>query len=234
MSNCPHCGAALADGSQFCTACGKPLTQTSAPTPKKKSSGCLVVAIVLVVIGIALLVILAAGGFLVYKYRGKLSVATTEASSSSSSSDAPAAAEAGPVKVTLSCDQPVDMDLEIWDEPGKKMIARSFAYCGKDVVDMTQDQEYFVFDRYDTRDFSTGEYVVSIFFNARKDTSIKEAKVRIEVKRSDGGVVTRERTILWEKGHDQWHAFRIDAATGRIEDIDDFISTKTTPARRTQ
>jgi hypothetical protein len=150
---------------------------------------------------------------------------------------APAAAPANPVKVSLSWDKPVDMDLEIWTADGTRLINRAFpgenwpaTNCGQDVK-TGGTPEYFTFVKVGETDFSKGEYVVSIYFAGRDDASISEALATVTVTKADGSTEVRTRKIQWEQGQDQWHGFKIDAATGRIiEDLDKFITIQTTPA----
>lgn len=150
---------------------------------------------------------------------------------------ASAPAAASPTKVTLRWDQPVDMDLEIWNASGQNLIHRAFAgenwtapNCGTDVTDGTKGEEFFIFKSAGSEDFATGEYVVSIYFAQRPEGSnVTSARATVVVTKADGSTVERSRNVQWEEGQDQWHAFRIDAKTGNIlEDIDKFIKIETT------
>ncbi len=131
----------------------------------------------------------------------------------------------GATQVVLSWDEPVDMDLEIWDPTGEGALT-SAGLTNEDVFDGTEGSEYFDFvDHGETGDFSQGEYVVSVYF-AEETDEIAEADILLTVTQPDGTVLTREGTVYWEVGRDQWHAFRVDAATGAIEDMDEFIETE--------
>lgn len=149
---------------------------------------------------------------------------------------APATAPAAPVKVSLTWDKPVDMDLEIWKADGSQLIHRAFAgenwsatNCGAD-VSTGGEAEFFNFVKVGEEDFSKGEYVVSIFFAGRTDPSINEALATVTVTKADGTSEVRTRKVQWQEGQDQWHGFRIDAATGRIvEDLDKFVAITQTP-----
>ncbi len=156
---------------------------------------------------------------------GKNEPASTPAAGNAPAASAPAAA--APVKVTLTWDKPVDMDLEIWDAKGENLVARSFVHCGTDVTDGTAGNEFFEFRQFGADNFSSGKFVVSVYFAARQDESIDRARATLTIKKADGSTETRERTVDYETGKDQWHAFAIDAANGGITDIDQFIQIQT-------
>ncbi len=147
----------------------------------------------------------------------------------SSTPSASTPATAGTVRVELSWNKPVDMDLEIWDAAGENLKKRSFNLCGEDVTDgTTGNTEFFDFKSFDSGDdFSSGRYVVSIYFAARSDDSIEAAEATVTITKADGSTVVRKKVVNYEPGKDQWHAFKINAATGEIEDIDRFIRVTT-------
>jgi len=184
-----------------------------------------------VIVGLAALVVLFGCNFGSGDSSSSSSNTAGTASSSSagtaSSSSTPVQAS-GTVKVTLSWDKPIDMDLEIWDSPGQNLKLRSFNQCGSDIQDGTQGSEYFEFKQYGSDNYANGKYVVSVYFAGMGDASIEECFADLEIIKADGSRDTRRRKIFWEAGQDQWHAFRIDAATGNIEDIDEFITITTT------
>ena len=132
--------------------------------------------------------------------------------------------EPGAVKVTLSWDAPVDMDLEIWDSQGQNLLFRVFDKIGSDCSDGSAD-EYFIFQKYGAEDYTAGKYVVSVFFftDDSTTTSLTSADITLTVTKADGTVETIPKTIYREEGRNQWHAFRIDAATGAMETIDDYL-----------
>lgn len=134
----------------------------------------------------------------------------------------------GVAKVTLSWDEPVDMDLEIWDNAGENAMFAASSYGGEDVQDGSAD-EFFEFKQYGEEDFSAGKYVVSVFYAGRPDDSnVDSVGVTLTVEMPDGSTDVRSGTVFWETGQDQWHAFRIDAATGAIEDIDQLVEIEVT------
>ncbi|HNW92659.1 MAG TPA: hypothetical protein PKM88_07120 [bacterium] len=146
-------------------------------------------------------------------------------------------AASSPVKVTLSWDKPIDMDLEIWNAAGTSMIHRAFAQpnlgwnganCGTDVTDGTQGQEFFIFKNIGTEDFSNGQYVISVYFASMgQNSSISEAFATVTITKPDGTTQPFRRKIQYQPGQDQWHCCRIDATTGAvIEELDKFITVQ--------
>ena len=132
------------------------------------------------------------------------------------------AVEKGVVRVELAWTDPVDMDLEIWDAEGQAAIT-SAGLENEDVTDGTEGSEYFDF----TGDYAEGEYVVSVYF-AESTQVIDSAEVTLVVTNSSGQVETYSKTISWEQGQDQWHAVKIDAATGDITVVDEVIEAEVT------
>lgn len=158
--------------------------------------------------------------------------ATGTPSAGTPATTAPAATS--PVKVTLSWDQPVDMDLEIWNSAATNLIHRAFPEqrnnwlapnCGQDVTNGQQGKEFFIFKNCGTEDFSNGQYVISVYFAKRPDgSSIDGVFATVTIEAPGKPPVERRRKVMYAEGSDQWHVCRIDAATGAIlEDIDQFI-----------
>ena len=130
--------------------------------------------------------------------------------------------QSGNVSVWLSWEEPVDMDLEIWDASGDEFLLSSFSVFGEDVLNGALGDEYFEFRATDYDDFSSGSFVVSAYFADMEATQGDEAWTTLSVQDVDGRVTTYSKWILWEPGYDQWHAIRIDAATGDTTPIDEF------------
>ncbi len=131
------------------------------------------------------------------------------------------------VKVTLSWGESVDMDLEIWESQGDEALFAASQYASEDIFSGADGDEFFEFRVYEDEDYSVGEYVISVYFAEEEDV-VDDVRVTLEVRKSDGSTITRTGTVYWEPGRDQWHAFRIDAATGDIEDIDELIEIEVT------
>lgn len=131
-----------------------------------------------------------------------------------------------PVKVTLSWEDPVDMDLEIWNSSGEEALFAASSFGGRDVEDGEEGDEFFEFKKYGDEDYTAGKYVISVFFAGSGDESITQADVKITIRMPDGSEETRNGTVYWEEGRDQWHGFRVDAATGDIEDIDEIVEVE--------
>ncbi len=148
---------------------------------------------------------------------------TTPGTDPGSSATTPSTA--GVTRLDLTWNEKVDMDLEIWNAAGENLLDRAFNLCGEDVKDGTMGREWFEFKRYsDEDDYSSGTYMVSLYFAARPEGStVEQASATITVTKPDGSTVTRQKTINWEPGRDQWHAFTINAATGAITVKDQFI-----------
>jgi hypothetical protein len=129
----------------------------------------------------------------------------------------------GDVRVELAWDDEVDMDLEIWDNQGENALFAASSYAGTDVTDGS-GTEFFEFKQYGDEDFGSGKYVVSVFYAGQpEDGDIPSVPVTLTITKPDGSTETRSGTVFWEAGQDQWHAFRIDAATGAVEDIDELV-----------
>ncbi len=165
---------------------------------------------------------------------GKDNAAAPSAAPSAAPAAAPATpAVAQPVKVSLRWDKPVDMDLEIWNAAGQNLIHRAFPgeegwkaeNCGADVKDGTQGEEFFLFKKTQNEDFSSGEFVVSVYFAAREENStIDAANATVTITKADGTTESISRMVRWTPGEDQWHAVKINATTGAIvERIDRMI-----------
>jgi hypothetical protein len=78
-----------------------------------------------------------------------------------------------------------------------------------------------------TSDFSTGTFVVSVFYADRPDDSnIDSVDATLVVEKAGGSTATRTGVVHYDPAEgDQWHAFSIDAATGDIEDINEYPPT---------
>ncbi len=129
----------------------------------------------------------------------------------------------GVVRVELGWDEASDLDLEIWDAAGENLVTRALTVNGADITDGTQGREYFDF----TGEYGTGTYVVSVYF-AAQNSAPDSAVATVIVHKANGDTETRSQQILWDPGQDQWHAFSIDAQTGDIVDLDEFIDIETT------
>lgn len=134
----------------------------------------------------------------------------------------------GSVKVTLTWDDPVDLDLEIWDEDGRTFMA-SAGWYGTDVTE-GPGQEVFEFEQQDEHDFSRGVYTVSVFY--ADDDEAVDVPVELTVEDPDGDKVTREGTAFSDVEQAQWHAFTVNAATGDIEVVDEHIGARSAEGSR--
>lgn len=152
--------------------------------------------------------------------------ATPAATSTTAATSAAAPTTAGVVKVTLTWDKPVDMDMEIWDGEGRNYLFDGSKYCGEDVKTGGGAGEFFEFKQYGTENFAAGKYVVSIFFAARGSESHDRSTAVVTLTKPDGSSVTRQRIVDYTPGQDQWHVFQVDAATGAMTDIDKMITTQ--------
>lgn len=230
----PAAAAPSPGGSQGTTATPPAAAASYAPPAPAKSSGnslpwiiggcgCLLLLAILVAVGVIATPILVA-------YLDKASEQTTVslddtdgATSESSGSDQSTAAQ--PLRIELTWDEEVDMDLEIWDAAGENLLERSFNLCGEDVKVGSDGREWFEFKKYsDEDDYASGNYIVSLYFADRPEGStVEQARATLTVTKTDGTTVTRTKVIDWEPGRDQWHAFSINARTGAIVDKDRFI-----------
>jgi len=137
-------------------------------------------------------------------------------------------AAGGEVAVGLAWNEPVDCDLEIWDSSGKDLELRAFNLYGNDVTNGSDGMEYFLFSNSSDGAYGSGSYVVSVYYAGQNESGIEELDVYLRIITADGRQLRRQKRIFWESGKDQWHAFRIDATSGLITDIDEFIAIQTT------
>lgn len=142
--------------------------------------------------------------------------------SASQGPDTAPALEEGVVRVTLGWDEPIDLDLEIWDENGENAIT-SAGMESEDVMNGEEGREYFDF----AGDYVSGTYVVSVYF-AEEQNVVDSAKATVTVFGPDGTTESVVTTMQWEEGKDQWHAFSIDAATGQTTTIDQVVTIEVT------
>lgn len=185
--------------------------------PAKKSKKGLIIGIIVVVLlcclgsGIALV----AGGVSLFED------AVDEISTSEGGAAIVPGTTSGTVRVEMQWDEPVDMDLEIWDGSGEEALT-SAGMENNDSFNGLEAGEYIDFKNLSGADLSSGRYVVSAYF-AEGSGDIPSANVTLIVTKADGSTTERTGVVYWEVGMDQWHAFEIDAQTGEITDIDEFI-----------
>ena len=124
------------------------------------------------------------------------------------------------VAVWLEWEEPVDLELEIWqDEETFMLTAHNFIH--EDIQDGADGYEYFEFGDYGGFDVSSGQYVVSVYF-ADLEPVQEEAFPTLTIEGPGGSTQTHMGIIGWDASMDQWHAFWIDAATGAITPIDEY------------
>lgn len=128
----------------------------------------------------------------------------------------------GVVRVTLSWNEAADVDLEIWDADGEETLVGPAHFGRTDIEKGADGDETFEFKSHDGKDFGRGQYVVSVYF-ADEETGVERANVTLTVDKRSGVTVTRTGTVYKELGRDQWHAFKIDATRGDIEEIDAYV-----------
>jgi hypothetical protein len=84
------------------------------------------------------------------------------------------------------------------------------------------EEEYFDFNNFGADgDYSTGKFVVSIYYADYTDDDT--AVAHVEVTKADGTTSEVAEAPMDFLDDDQWHAFEIDAATGNITMIDEFV-----------
>jgi len=128
--------------------------------------------------------------------------------------------ETGVVTARLEWDVNADLDLEIWDASGENQLNNASSLIGEDVSSGLDGYEYFEFKDYGSEDYSTGEYMLSVYFWDSEVVDSAEARLTIQDKSGDTAIYTK--TIMWEPGFDQWHAVRVNATTGDITVVDSF------------
>ena len=185
--------------------------------PAKKSKKGLIIGIIVVV----LLCCIGSGIGLVVGGVSLFEDAVDEISTSDGEIAVIPGTTSGTVRVELQWDEPVDMDLEIWDAAGEQALT-SAGMENDDSFDGTQAGEYIDFKNLSEANLSSGRYVVSVYF-AEGSGDIPSANVTLIVTKADGSTIERTGVVYWEIGMDQWHAFEIDATTGEITDINEFI-----------
>ncbi len=120
------------------------------------------------------------------------------------------------VRVVLEWDDPVDLDLELWEADGETFITSAYTEGSPDVTD-GDGAEYFDLDG----EYGDGEWVLSVYFASTDGPEETEARVTVRRPGQQDVVVTG--TIYYDPDEgDQWHAVRVDADTGDVEVIDRF------------
>ncbi|GAB4277097.1 MAG: hypothetical protein Kow0056_08250 [Coriobacteriia bacterium] len=145
--------------------------------------------------------------------------------SGGSTSQSGSTSGATPVRVTLAWTAPVDLDLEIWDADGAEALYPAWQFEGEDVSE-GPGEETFQFTDYADADLSSGVYTVSVYF-AEEENVVEEADATLTVTYADGSSTDYPITIYWEPGRDQYHAFTVDAATGEVTMVDEYIEIET-------
>lgn len=128
----------------------------------------------------------------------------------------------GITTVWLEWDEPVDMELELWDASGEEYYDVAYSYGGENVTTGGLEPEYFEFKNYDMEDFSSGEWVISVYFSSLDADLDEAANVTLTLQDSSGQVTTFEKTVKWDPSYDQWHAIRLDASTGSYTLLDEW------------
>ena len=187
-----------------------------------KGSNKKMIIIVLVVVSILLCCCVTAAGGLLF-LRGDFASWTTseDEPAEMSTVTGPAQQATGAVLVWLEWDEPVDLDLEIWDASGDEYLTNASFLIGDDMQTGGSGYEYFEFKDYGTEDYSAGEYVVSVYF-AGFDSTDRPAEARLTIQTPSGQLATYSRTVLWDPAYDQWHVVRVEPGTGRVTEIDRF------------
>jgi hypothetical protein len=192
--------------------------------PPQKRSGSTTVVIVVVVVGLILCCCISLFGLVWSGVLGDvgdlggLSSGVSPGSATYEEVSGPTG-QAGTPAVWLSWDGGADMDLELWDSSGEQFLATAHSIEGDDATTGGQD-EYFEFKDYGSDgDYGSGSYVVSAYFFGGDES---DTEVTITVQAADGSVETYTQTLQYLPPYDQWHAFRIDAATGETQVVDTF------------
>lgn len=143
-----------------------------------------------------------------------------------------AASNSRPTRASLQWDSDVDVDLLIFDETGEQPLLASWFVCGPDIQDGS-GAEYFDFQGYDEVsaqtdgpiDLSSGTYIVAAYYCDRPESGPAYEKVDVTLTLTTPGGETSQRTksVGWEPGTDVWQAFEVDAHTGAIVDVDEFV-----------
>lgn len=192
-----------------------------APPQQQPKRGSSTVIIIVVVVAVLLLCCCGVVGSILFFGESLEDVTGTSEPGGVTQTETGGATGSAPVAVWLSWPEGVDMDLEIWDASGDTQLTTASFLVGEDITDGSMGEEYFEFASYDIEDYSTGEYVVSVYYADFSDLE-GEANVTLSVQKADGSTETWAKTVMWDPEFDQWHAFRIDAVTGETVEVDEF------------
>ncbi len=122
-----------------------------------------------------------------------------------------------PVSVTVSWEQPVDVDLFVKDVNGSSYSNLK----DRDATGGPGDQsETIVFENHGSQDLSHGRYRISAYYASRSGTSWDQVYVTVAMTLPTGAVVERERWVSFDSSADEWHVFEVDAATGEYTVLD--------------
>ncbi len=123
-----------------------------------------------------------------------------------------------PVSVTVSWQQPVDVDLIVKDAVG----GQSYGHLkDRDATGGAgQQSETIVFRDHDGEDLSRGTYQVIAFYAGRAGTDSDEVQVTVTMTLPTGAVIERQRLVDFDTGSDEWYVFEVDSLTGQYGDLD--------------
>lgn len=126
----------------------------------------------------------------------------------------------GDFAVVLSWDQAVDLDLEIWD--GDLSFLGRAAWYGDsyDVFDGRTGEEWFVFKNHYDHDYSTGQYIVSIYQHDSALTTTCEAKLTVFLPTGEEFILQQQLQNIFP--YSQWFAVLIDTDKQSVHVLDKF------------
>lgn len=123
--------------------------------------------------------------------------------------------EPGEFAVVLQWAQDVDLDLEIFSSDYVFLGRASWFGNSMDIYSGNEGEEWFVFQESYNRDFSSGQYVISV--NNQGAPMGEEAEAQLIVLFPDGRKVFLTQEMGTEFPHYQWFALRVDVDNRSIE-----------------
>lgn len=122
-----------------------------------------------------------------------------------------------PAKVVVSWEQPVDVDLKVYDMSGNSWSEHK----DRDATGGAGEQsETLEFTEYEGADLSTGRYQIAVFYASTGDTDLSEVDVTVSLTLPSGAVVERSGWVDFDSMSDEWYVFELDPATGEYSELD--------------
>lgn len=121
-----------------------------------------------------------------------------------------------PVSVTVSWNDPVDIDLGATDSNGNDVGYLKDQDAMSDASDRSETLE---FTTYDDADLTSGTYEITAYYAGMGDTDLQQVNITVTLTLPTGAEVDFNRMVDYDGGSDMWHVISLDSATGEYEEL---------------